>query len=210
MWKRNDYHRMDEQQRAAWDAAYGPKNQAFRDARLQGRDLVRWKYQRYIKDYLRTIASVDDNLGRVLDYLDRTGLANNTIVIYASDQGFYLGDHGWYDKRFIYEPNLDWAPTMLELAGVPVPDDMQGRSLVPLLQGHRPDDWRESVYYHYYEFLSVHMVNRHYGARTARYKIVPVGHYETPHAFQGDLSDIRIYWGTLGQDELRQWAQRRN
>ncbi len=195
MWKRNDYHRMNEQQRAAWDAAYGPKNAAFREARLEGKDLIRWKYQRYIKDYLRTIASVDDNLGRMLDYLDQAGLAKNTIVIYASDQGFYLGDHGWYDKRFIYEPslrtpmivrwpgvtrgsentdmvsNLDWAPTMLEMAGVEVPDDMQGRSLARLLRGRRPEDWRESVYYHYYEFPGAHMVNRHYGARTARYKI---------------------------------------
>ena len=194
-WKNNDYHRMNDQQRAAWDAAYGPKNQAFRDAQLEGDDLLRWKYQRYVKDYLRTIASVDDNMGRMLEYLEQAGLAENTIVIYASDQGFYLGDHGWYDKRFIYEPSLrtpliirwpgltqgtentdmisslDWAPTMLDMAGVPVPDDMQGRSLVPLLQGNSPDDWRTSVYYHYYEFPSVHMVNRHYGARTDRYKI---------------------------------------
>ncbi len=195
MWRNNDYHRMNDEQRAAWDAAYGPKNKAFREANLEGKDLLRWKYQRYVKDYLRTIASVDDNMGRMLEYLDRTGLAKNTIVIYASDQGFYLGDHGWYDKRFIYEPslrtplivrwpgvtdgaentdmvsNLDWAPTMLDMAGVDVPDDVQGRSLVPLLRGRKPDDWRTSVYYHYYEFPGPHMVKRHYGARTVRYKI---------------------------------------
>lgn len=196
MWRNNDYHRMNDQQRAAWDAAYGPENQAFREANLEGKELLRWKYQRYIKDYLRTIASVDDNLGRLMAYLEASDLADNTIVIYASDQGFYLGDHGWYDKRFIYEPslrtpmivrwpgvtdgdqttdmvsNLDWAPTMLEMAGVAPPEAMQGRSLVPLLHGETPDDWRQSVYYHYYEFPAVHMVNRHYGARTARYKIV--------------------------------------
>ena len=143
-----------------WNAAYGPKNEAFRKAKLKGKALVRWKYQRYIKDYLRCIASVDDNVGRVLDYLDTSGLARNTIVIYSSDQGFYLGDHGWFDKRFMYEEsfrmplmarwpghikpgsvnsdlvsNLDFAQTFLDLAGVDSPPDMQGRSLKPLFAG---------------------------------------------------------------------------
>ena len=147
------------EQLATWDAAYGPKNAAFRAAGLEGEALVRWKYQRYLKDYLRCVASVDENLGRVLDYLDESGLAENTVVIYSSDQGFYLGDHGWFDKRWMYEEslrmplivrwpgvvqagsensdlvqNLDFAPTFLEMAGVDVPDDMQGRSLVPLLR----------------------------------------------------------------------------
>jgi arylsulfatase A-like enzyme len=196
MWRHNDYHRMNDEQRAAWNAAYGPRNAAFRQAGLEGRELTRWKYQRYIKDYLRTIASVDDNLGRMMDYLEESGLADNTIVIYTSDQGFYLGEHGWYDKRFIYEEslstpmivrwpgvtepgsvnshlvsNLDWAPTMLAMAGVEAPGDMQGRSTAPLLHGETPDDWRQSVYYHYYEFPAVHMVNRHYGVRTGRYKL---------------------------------------
>jgi arylsulfatase A-like enzyme len=164
---------------------------------LAGQELKRWKYQRYIKDYLRCIASVDDNVGRLLDYLDTSGLAQNTIVFYTSDQGFYLGDHGWFDKRFMYEHslrmpllvrypkqikagsinndivlNLDFAPTFLNLAGVTVPDDMQGRSLRPLLKGNTPQNWRTSMYYHYYEFPAVHMVKRHYGVRTKRYKLI--------------------------------------
>ncbi|HUG91222.1 MAG TPA: sulfatase [Planctomycetaceae bacterium] len=184
-----------------WNAAYGPKNEEFKKANLSGKDLVRWKYQRYIKDYLRCIAAVDDSVGRVLDYLDEAGLADNTVVIYSSDQGFYLGDHGWFDKRFMYEEslrmpllvrwpgvikagsentdlvqNLDFAETFLEIAGVSVPDDMQGRSLVPLLKGQTPDDWRKSIYYHYYEFHgnrpTPHMVRRHYGVRTGRHKLM--------------------------------------
>jgi len=185
------------EQRKAWDAAYNPKNKAFEQANLQGKDLIRWKYQRYIKDYLRCIASVDENVGRILNYLDETGLAENTIVIYTSDQGFYLGDHGWFDKRFMYEEslrmpllvrypkeikprsvndnivlNLDFAPTFLDFAGVPIPKDMQGRSIRPLLQGKTPPDWRTSMYYHYYEYPAVHSVKRHYGIRTKRYKLI--------------------------------------
>jgi arylsulfatase A-like enzyme len=196
MWKRI-HDRLNDQQRDAWDAAYGPKNEAFRKANLTGQDLVRWKYQRYVKDYLRCIASVDDNIGRLLDYLDQSGLAKNTIVIYSSDQGFYLGDHGWFDKRWMYEEslrmplivrwpgvtkpgsenkdlvqNLDFAETFLDIAGVKQPADMQGHSIVPLLKGKTPDDWRESIYYHYYEFPGAHMVARHYGVRTDRHKLI--------------------------------------
>jgi len=192
---------LNKEQLEVWNAAYGPKNKAFEEANLTGKDLIRWKYQRYIKDYLRCIASVDDNVGRVLDYLDEAGLADNTIVIYSSDQGFYLGDHGWFDKRFMYEEsyrmplmvrwpgvtqpgsvntdivsNIDFAETFLDAAGVAIPDDMQGRSLVPLLKGETPDDWRDSHYYHYYEFFndrrSAHMVRRHYGVRTDRFKLI--------------------------------------
>ncbi len=185
------------EQRKAWDAAYEPKNKAFREANLQGKALVRWKYQRYMKDYLRCIASVDDNVGRLLKYLDDAGLAENTVVIYTSDQGFYLGDHGWFDKRWMYREsfinaflvrwpgvarpgsacdalcqNLDYAPTMLSMAGVAVPDDMQGVSLVPLLRGETPAEWRKSLYYQYYEFPGAHSVRRHYGVRTTRYKLL--------------------------------------
>lgn len=185
------------EQRARWDAAYEPENEAFRRANLEGQNLVRWKYQRYLKDYLRCIASVDDNLGRVLRYLDESGLAGNTVVIYSSDQGFYLGEHGWFDKRWIYEEslrtpllvrwpgvvkpgsvnkdlvsNLDFAETFLDIAGVEIPADMQGRSLLPLLKGQTPADWRKSFYYHYYEFPGAHSVRRHYGVVTARYKLV--------------------------------------
>ncbi len=192
---------LNEEQLKVWNAAYEPKNEAFRKANLKGDDLIRWKYQRYIKDYLRCIASVDDNIGRMLDYLDEAGLAENTVVIYSSDQGFYLGDHGWFDKRFMYEEsyrqpllvrwpgvtkpkskdkhlvsNIDFAETFLDIAGLDIPNDMQGHSLVPLLKGESPSDWRKSHYYHYYEFLNdrrtSHMVRRHYGARTDRYKLI--------------------------------------
>jgi arylsulfatase A-like enzyme len=192
---------INEQQLKDWNAAYEPKNKAFREANLTGKDLIRWKYQRYIKDYLRCIASVDDNVGRLLDYLDESGLAKNTVVIYTSDQGFYLGDHGWFDKRFMYKEsfkmpllvrcpkaikpgtvnndlvqNLDFAPTFLDYAGVEIPADIQGRSIRPILEGNTPKDWRMSVYYHYYEYPSVHMVKRHYGVRTKRYKLMHFYH----------------------------------
>ena len=190
------YFRLNEEQRKKWVHAYEPKNRAFRKMKLKGKKLVEWKYQRYIKDYLRCIASVDDNVGRLLDYLERSGLDENTIVVYTSDQGFYLGDHGWYDKRFIYEEslrmpllvrypkavkagsvntdlvqNLDFAETFLDYAGVTIPQDMQGESLRPLMEGKTPEEWRSSVYYHYYEYPSVHAVKRHYGLRTKRYKL---------------------------------------
>jgi len=195
------YGRLTTEQRQLWDSAYGPKNKAFREAGLTGKDLVRWKYQRYVKDYLRCIASVDDNVGRLLDYLDQAGLSDNTVVIYSADQGFYLGEHGWFDKRWMYEEslrmpfiirwpgvvkpgsvdghlvqNLDYAETFLDMAGVEVPEDMQGRSLVPLLKGADPEDWRKSIYYHYYEHPGAHSVPRHYGVRTDRYKLIHFYH----------------------------------
>lgn len=181
----------------AWNAYYQPRNEAFRKANLTGRDLVRWKYNRYMHDYLGCIKAVDESVGRLLRFLDESGLAGNTIVVYSSDQGFYLGEHGWFDKRWIFEEslrtpllirwpavaapgsvnrdlvsNLDFAGTLLEAAGVPVPGDMHGRSLVPLLKGHTPADWRKSFYYHYYEYPGPHNVARHYGVVTARYKLV--------------------------------------
>ena len=195
--KLNSNRSLTPEQWAAWDAAYGPKNKAFQEANLSGKELIKWKYQRYTKDYLRCVDSVDEGLGRVLDYLDESGLAKNTVVIYSSDQGWYLGDHGWFDKRWMYEEslrspllvrwpgvvkpgsknsditsNLDFAETFLALAGVDVPADMQGRSLVPLLKGNTPNDWPKSFYYHYYEFPGGHSVARHYGVRTDRYKLI--------------------------------------
>ncbi len=188
---------LNPEQRKIWDAAYGPKNKAFQQAGLKGKDLVRWKYQRFVKDYLRCIDAVDDNVGRVLDYLDQSGLAENTVVFYTSDQGWYLGEHGWFDKRWMYEEsfrtpllvrwpgvtkpgsvstdfamNLDFAETFLQIAGVEIPSDMQGASLVPLLKGQTPRNWRKSMYYHYYEYPGPHSVRRHYGVRTARYKLI--------------------------------------
>jgi arylsulfatase A-like enzyme len=204
---------LNPEQRQAWDAYYEPRNQAFREANLTGQDLVRWKYQRYIKDYLRCIASVDENVGRLLKYLDDSGLAANTIVIYSSDQGFYLGEHGWFDKRWIYEQSLrtaflirwprvirpgsvngdivsplDFAETFLDAAGAPVPNDMQGRSLVPLLEGRTPADWRKTFYYHYYEHPAVHNVHRHYGVCDGRYKLI---HFYEPDVDEWELVDLK-------------------
>ncbi len=201
------------EQRKAWDAYYEPRNEAFRKANLQGDDLVRWKYQRYLHDYLGCIKSVDESVGTVLDYLKQAGLDQNTIVVYSSDQGFYLGEHGWFDKRWIYEEslrapllvrwpgvvkpgsvnadlvsNLDFAETFLEAAGVPVPAEMQGRSLVPLLRGETPADWRKSFYYHYYEFPGPHSVARHYGVVTSRYKLV---HLYDPGPAYTELIDLQ-------------------
>jgi arylsulfatase A-like enzyme len=189
--------RMTPEQVKAWRAAYEPKDKAFHEANLTGKDLVRWKYQRYAKNYLRSVKGVDESVERLVDTLDELGLDDNTIVIYSSDQGFYIGDHGWYDKRWMYEEslkmplivkwpgvakpgsrttkmvqNLDYAETFLDVAGAPIPSDMQGVSLVPLLKGENPSDWRKSIYYHYYEYPSVHMVPRHNGIRTNRYKLM--------------------------------------
>ena len=198
-WK-DTYARLTDEQRTRWDAHYGPINDAFRESPPEGRELAEWKYQRYMKDYLRCVASVDDNIGRVLDYLDDAGLTDNTIVIYTSDQGFYLGEHGWYDKRFMYEEslsmplvmrypgeieagrvaedlvlNLDFAPTLLDYAGVDVPSAMQGRSLRNLARGTRDSVLRDAFYYHYYEFPhGWHRVQKHYGVRTDRHKLIPL------------------------------------
>lgn len=168
---------------------------------LSESELKRWKYQRYIKDYLRCVASVDDNVGRILSYLDDSGLAENTLVMYTSDQGFYLGDHGWFDKRFMYEEslrmplvarlpgsipagtvnddivlNLDFAPTFLDMANAPVPSDMQGDSMARMLSGRRAKNWRKAMYYHYFEYPGAHMVKRHYGVRTKRHKLMHFYH----------------------------------
>ncbi len=195
-WAADLLQRMTAEQRQAWDRAYIPIDEAFDREPPTGDALVRWKYQRYIKDYLRCVASVDDNVGRLLDHLDDQGLAENTIVVYSSDQGFFLGEHGWYDKRFMYEPalrlplivrwpaviapgsreehlvqNLDLAQTFLDAAGVAAPPSMQGASLVPLLAGETAADWRKSIYYEYHE-VGIHNVEPHYGVRTANHKLI--------------------------------------
>lgn len=159
--------------------------------------MANWKFQRYMRDYMKTVKSLDDNVGRVLDYLKEKGLLENTLVVYTSDQGFYMGEHGWFDKRFMYEEsmrtplimrlpdgftrrgditemvqNIDYGPTFLDLAGVEIPSDMHGVSLLPLLKGEHPKDWRKALYYHFYEYPAEHMVKRHYGVRTDRYKLI--------------------------------------
>ena len=188
--------RFSPDQKTAWLNAYTPKNEAMKAQNLEGRDLALWKFNRYLKDYLRTIQSVDDSVGDVLDYLDQEGLTENTIVVYTSDQGFYLGEHGWFDKRFMYEEslrtpllmrypkeisagskvnaliqNLDFAPTFLDYAGVPIPEDIQGESFRNIVN-QKTENGRDAIYYTYYEYPSVHMVKRHYGVRTERYKLM--------------------------------------
>jgi len=183
-------------------------------AGLSGQELKKWKYQRYIKDYLRCVASIDDNVGRMLDYLDEEGLADNTIVIYTSDQGFFLGDHNWYDKRFMYEEslrmpllvrypqevstgsvnddmvlNVDFAPTFLEYAGIQVPNEVQGCSILPLLQGQTPANWRTAMYYRYFMHCDGHNVYAHYGIRTRRYKLIYY-YEEEPGPQEWELFDL--------------------
>ena len=191
------YGRLNEEQRKKWDAYYNKVKKDFEKANLKGKELVKWKYQRYLQDYLGTILSVDESVGEVLDYLKANGMDKNTLVVYTSDQGFYLGEHGWFDKRFMYEisyrtpllmscpgliesgsvnkdivSNLDFAQTFLDIAGINQPNDMQGASMLPLLKGNTPEDWREAHYYHYYAYPDWHMVKRHYGITTDRYKLI--------------------------------------
>lgn len=211
---------LNPEQRKAWDAYYEPRNEEFRKANLQGKDLVRWRYQRYMHDYLGTVLAVDESVGQLLKFLDNEGLADNTIVVYSSDQGFYLGEHGWFDKRWIYEESLttpllvrwpgvtqagarntamvsvlDLPETFLEAAALAVPPDMHGRSLVPILKGQTPPDWRASFYYHYYEFPGPHNVRRHYGVVTDRFKLF--------HFYEPEMN----YWSLIDRqsdrDELK-------
>lgn len=190
--------RYNEEQKAAWDDVYGPINEDFKKQypNMNEKDLMRWRFQRYMQDYLGTIAGIDEGVGKVLDYLDEAGLSENTIVVYTSDQGFYLGEHGWFDKRFMYEEsfrtpllirypkeikpgtviddlvqNLDFAPTFLDYTGIEAPEEMQGESFRELVAG-KTGHWRDAVYYTYYEYPSVHMVKRHYGVATDRYKLM--------------------------------------
>lgn len=222
--------RMDSIQRARFDAFYQPIiNQYYADS-LTGDSLALWKYQRYMRDYAKTVASLDRNVGRVLDYLRDHGLDDNTLVVYTSDQGFYMGEHGWFDKRFIYEEslrtplvmrlpegfkasgdisqpvqNIDYAPTFLELAGVEVPEDMQGISMVPLLRGENPEHWRPYIYYHFHEYPAEHMVKRHYGIRTERYKIVhfynDIDQWEL-YDLEADPTEMHNLYGTPGMEQV--------
>ena len=187
--------RLNTRDRAIYDQFYDSLALDFRSRHLTGQALKEFKFQRFMRDYAKVLKTFDDNVGRLLDYLDRTGLSENTLVVYTSDQGFYMGEHGWFDKRFMYEEsfstplvmrmptkynkpvargvitemvqNIDYAPTFLDLAGAPIPADIQGVSLLPLLEGQHPKNWRKSLYYHYYEYPAEHKVRRHYGVRTA-------------------------------------------
>ena len=196
----NNTGRMDEAQKAAWDSVYRPINEEFKKLypkiKSDDKALMHWRFERYMQDYLACIASVDEGVGELLDYLDKAGLADNTIVVYTSDQGFYMGEHGWFDKRFMYKEsfrtpllvrypkeikpgtkidnlvqNLDFAPTFLDYAGVKAPDAMQGESFRDLVSG-KTNKFRDFAYYTYYEYPSIHMVKRHYGVATKRYKLI--------------------------------------
>ena len=193
---RYNYEKFSPEQRVLWNHVYRPINDEFLRLAPRGEDLTKWKYQRYMQDYLASIQSVDDNIGRLLTYLDESGLSENTLVIYTSDQGFYLGEHGWFDKRFMYEEsfrtplivrwpgvissgsvnadlvqNIDFAPTILKAANARVPNEMQGLSLIPVFE-ETHYNWRDALYYHYYEYPGIHAVKRHYGIRTDRYKLI--------------------------------------
>lgn len=213
----------NEEQQRMWDSIYGPINQKFKKDNLKGDDLTRFKYQRYMKDYLACVAGVDKGVGKVLDYLKEVGLDENTIVIYTSDQGFYLGEHGWFDKRWMYKEslrapllvkwpgkikagqvnndlvsNLDFAETFLDIAQTNIPDDMQGRSIVPILKGNTPEDWRKAHYYHYYEHPSEHDVRRHYGITTDKYKLIHF-YYDVDvwelYDLENDPSELKNVYG---------------
>jgi arylsulfatase A-like enzyme len=227
----NRYARLTAEEKKTWDAVYGPINKSFSEEKPLGKELTSWKYQRYMQDYLSTISSVDENIGRLMDYLDEHGLTENTLVIYTSDQGFYLGEHGWFDKRFMYEEsfrtpliirwpgkvkpgsvngdlvqNLDFAPTMLAAAGAAIPEDMQGMKLQPLLEGNA-DAWRDALYYHYYEYPGIHMVKRHYGIKTKRHKLIHFYHdvdeWEM-YDLKADPQEMRNVYGMPEYAEIQQ------
>jgi arylsulfatase A-like enzyme len=221
--KKNYNHtvgRMNPEQRKAWDDAYGKMNEEFmkKFPSMTDKEKMQWRYQRYMQDYLGSIAAVDDGVGQVLDFLKKNNLDENTIVVYTSDQGFYLGEHGWFDKRFIFDEsfktpllvkwpgviqagskntqmvqNLDFAQTFLEAAGIKSPADMQGESLIPIFKG-QGKNFRDAAYYHYYEYPSVHMVKRHYGIVTEKYKLVH---------FYYDIDEWELYDRVNDKNEMK-------
>lgn len=238
VWKKR-LDRMTPEQRAAWDRAFEAENTAFRQTNPTGDALVRWKYQRYVKNYLRCVAGVDKSVGRILDHIDADPvLRENTIVIYCSDQGFYLGDHGWFDKRWMYEEsmrmpllvrwpdrirsgtrtsalvqNIDFAATFLDLAGAPIPDDLHGTSLVPVLANPASATVRDALYYHYYESHATHNVAAHYGVHDGRYKLIRF--YEPEHDYwelydlERDPDELRSVWADPEYASIRAKLEQR-
>ena len=209
-------------------------------------ELLEWKYQRYMRDYAKVVHALDQEVGRVLDYLQEKGILDNTLVVYTSDQGFYMGEHGWFDKRFMYEEslstplvmrlpkgleqrgdinemvqNIDYAPTFLDLAGAPIPEDIQGVSLLPLLKGKAATkqdketikNWRDAIYYHYYEYPAEHDVRRHYGLRTDRYKLIHFyGHDVNAWELfdlKNDPHELHNLYGQPGYEELQRQLHHR-
>lgn len=216
-------NRMTPEQRKAWDDYYLPRNNVFTELGLEGKELAKWMYQRYISDYLKCIVSIDRNTGKFLNFMEEQGLLENTMIVYTSDQGFYLGEHGWYDKRFMYEEsfrtplmirfpaeikagsvsdklvqNIDYAPTLLEVADAEIPEEIQGESLRKLWTDQSPDDWREALYYHYYEYpYGWHFVNKHDGIRTYRYKLIAfyeMGEFEL-YDLKNDPAEMNNLYG---------------
>ena len=215
------YIRMPEEVQHKWDSVYAPRIAEYRSGKLQGDELVRWKYQQYMRDYLATAMSVDESIGRVMEYLEEIGELDNTVIVYTSDQGFFLGEHGWFDKRFMYEEclrmpfvirypkmikagstskaicmNVDFGPTFLDLAGIEVPSEMQGRSFRKVLEkkGRIPAGWREAAYYHYYEYPAEHSVKRHHGIRTSDCKLIH---------FYNDIDQWEMYDMKADPQEMR-------
>lgn len=205
------YKRMPENVQNRWDSVYAQRISEHRQGTLKGKALISWKYQQYMRDYLATVLAVDENIGRLLSYLEKAGELDNTIIVYTSDQGFFLGEHGWFDKRFMYEEcqrmpliirypkgvkagtvstaltmNVDFAPTFLDYAQTDIPADIQGRSLKPVLdnEGRTPTHWRQAAYYHYYEYPAEHSVKRHYGIRTQDFKLIH---------FYNDIDEWEMY-----------------
>jgi arylsulfatase A-like enzyme len=214
------YGRLSPEQKQAYEVYYGKIAEEYRKIKDDSLTVVKWKFQRYLKDYLSTAKSMDRNIGRILKYLDSTGLSTNTIVIYTSDQGFYMGEHGWFDKRFMYEEslrtplvirypgfiqpgtevegmvvNIDLAPTLLSLAGIKPPADMQGMNFATLLNpSEKSMVWRKSMYYHYYEYPEPHRVAPHFGIRTEKYKLI---------RFYGPHNDWELFDMTKDPTEMK-------
>lgn len=222
--------RLDPEERALYDTFYDSLAVDFKSRNLRGRELAEYKYQRYMRDYAKVVKSLDDNVGRILDYLEETGLDRNTLIVYTSDQGFYMGEHGWFDKRFMYEEsmrmplvmalpdrferkgditelvqNIDFAPTFLDLAGAEIPEDIHGVSLMPLLKGESPEDWRKSLYYHFYEYPAEHQVMRHFGVRGERYKLIHFYHdrdFWELYDLLADPSEMNNIYGREGYEQV--------
>ncbi len=226
---------MNEEQLAQWERWYDPENQAFAAAGLTGQALTRWKYQRYIKDYMRAVMGIDRNVGVLLKELERKGLLDTTVIIYSSDQGFFLGDHGWFDKRFMYEEslrtpllvrwpgvvkpgtvadqlvvNLDFAQTILDIAGVPAAPQMQGMSFLPILRGESPR-WRDAIYYQYFEYPGWHMVHRQYGVRDHRYKLIYFYERDRWELFdlERDPHELRSVYGQREYADVQRQLERK-
>lgn len=222
--------RMTENEKQIFWNAYHQKNESYFE--IDPSDTIaiaKWKFQRYLSDYMAVIKSVDESVGEILDYLDVNGLTENTLVVYTTDQGFYLGEHGWFDKRFMYEEsfnmpmlmrfpgsirpktkvnhltqNIDFAPTFMEYCGIDVPEDMQGRSFKPLLENREVPDWRKSLYYHYYEYPGFHSVRAHYGVRDDRYKLIYFNKENIWELFdlKNDPMEMDNIFGEKGTEEI--------